>query len=91
MQGGAVQGIGWALNEEYYYDAAGIMRNSSYLDYRIPTAFDLPSIETIIVEVPNPIHPFGVRGVGEVPICPPRPQLRRRFTRRLEFGCMISR
>jgi CO/xanthine dehydrogenase Mo-binding subunit len=71
MQGGAAQGIGWALNEEYYYDAAGVMRNSSYLDYRIPTCLDLPEIETIIVEVPNPIHPYGVRGVGEVPICPP--------------------
>lgn len=71
MQGGAAQGIGWALNEEYFYDAAGVMRNSSYLDYRIPTCLDLPEIETIIVEVPNPIHPYGVRGVGEVPICPP--------------------
>ncbi|QDT54731.1 4-hydroxybenzoyl-CoA reductase subunit alpha [Caulifigura coniformis] len=71
MQGGAAQGIGWALNEEYFYDAAGTMRNSSYLDYRIPTCLDLPEIETIIVEVPNPIHPYGVRGVGEVPICPP--------------------
>jgi len=71
MQGGAAQGIGWALNEEYFYDAAGVMRNSSYLDYRIPTCLDLPELETIIVEVPNPIHPYGVRGVGEVPICPP--------------------
>lgn len=71
MQGGAVQGIGWALNEEYFYDAEGTMRNSSYLDYRIPTCFDIPSIETIIVEVPEPTHPFGVRGVGEVSICPP--------------------
>lgn len=71
MQGGAAQGIGWALNEEYFYDAAGVMRNSSYLDYRIPTCLDLPEIETLIVEVPNPIHPYGVRGVGEVPICPP--------------------
>ncbi|RLS52569.1 MAG: xanthine dehydrogenase family protein molybdopterin-binding subunit [Planctomycetota bacterium] len=71
MQGGAVQGIGWALNEEYFYDDQGTMRNSTYLDYRIPTCFDIPSIETIIVEVPNPAHPYGVRGVGEAPICPP--------------------
>jgi xanthine dehydrogenase molybdenum-binding subunit len=71
MQGGAVQGIGWALNEEYFYDAEGTMRNSSYLDYRIPTCFDIPNIETIMVEVPEPTHPFGVRGVGEAPICPP--------------------
>ena len=71
MQGGAVQGIGWALNEEYFYDDSGTMRNSSFLDYRMPTALDLPMIETIIVEVPNPDHPYGVRGVGEPPIVPP--------------------
>lgn len=71
LQGGAVQGIGWALNEEYVYDSQGLLRNANYLDYRMPTCFDLPSIETIIVEVPNPDHPYGVRGVGEVPICPP--------------------
>lgn len=71
LQGGAVQGIGWALNEEYWYDDEGSMRNASYLDYRIPTTYDLPMIETILVEVPDPQHPYGVRGVGEVPICPP--------------------
>lgn len=72
MQGGAVQGIGWALNEEYWYDDRGTMRNATYLDYRIPTCYDVPMIETIIVEVPDPAHPYGVRGVGEVPICPPQ-------------------
>lgn len=71
MQGGSAQGIGWALNEEYFFDDAGKMRNASYLDYRMPTALDLPIIETIIVEVPNPTHPFGVRGVGETPIIAP--------------------
>jgi xanthine dehydrogenase molybdenum-binding subunit len=71
MQGGAVQGIGWALNEEYYYDETGRMANSSFLDYRMPTTLDVPMIDTIIVEVPNPTHPFGVRGAGEVPIVPP--------------------
>ncbi|MGE3075098.1 MAG: xanthine dehydrogenase family protein molybdopterin-binding subunit [Dehalococcoidia bacterium] len=71
MQGGAVQGIGWALNEEYYYDDEGRMANSSYLDYRIPTTLDVPMIDTIIVEVPNPLHPYGVRGVGEPGIVPP--------------------
>lgn len=71
MQGGAVQGIGWALNEEYFYDQNGVMRNASYLDYRIPTCYDVPMIDTIIVEVPDPQHPYGVRGVGEVPIVPP--------------------
>lgn len=71
MQGGSVQGIGWALNEEYFYDDKNQMRNASFLDYRMPTALDVPMIETIIVEVPNPGHPFGVRGVGETPIVPP--------------------
>ena len=75
MQGGAVQGIGWALNEEYFMGDDGVMANSTFLDYRMPTSLDLPNIETIIVEVPNPIHPFGVRGVGEVPIAPPLPTL----------------
>ncbi len=71
MQGGTVQGIGWALNEEYIYNAKGEMTNASFLDYRMPTSLDLPMIDTVIVEVPNPVHPYGVRGVGEVPIVPP--------------------
>ena len=71
MQGGVAQGIGWALNEEYLYDEQGRLTNSSLLDYRMPVTLDLPMIETIIVEVPNPGHPYGVRGVGEVPIVPP--------------------
>jgi CO/xanthine dehydrogenase Mo-binding subunit len=71
MQGGVVQGIGWALWEEYVYDESGHLRNATLLDYRMPTALDAPLIETIIVEVPNPGHPYGVRGVGEVPIIPP--------------------
>ena len=71
MQGGVVQGIGWALNEEYIYDADGRLENPGFLDYRMPVASDLPMIDTVIVEVPNPSHPFGVRGVGEVPIVPP--------------------
>jgi CO/xanthine dehydrogenase Mo-binding subunit len=71
MQGGTVQGIGWGLNEEYIYNDKGEMTNASFLDYRLPTSLDLPMIETVIVEVPNPGHPYGVRGVGEVPIVPP--------------------
>lgn len=71
IQGGVVQGIGWALHEEYWYDANGTMRNPTFLDYRIPTCYDVPMIDTILVEVPDPQHPYGVRGVGEVPICPP--------------------
>ena len=71
MQGGAAQGIGWALNEEYFMDEDGRMLNSSLLDYRMPTSLDLPMIDTVIVEVANPNHPYGVRGAGEVPIVPP--------------------
>ena len=71
IQGGVVQGIGWAMNEEYIYDDEGHLLNASLLDYRMPTALDLPMIEPVLVEITNPDHPFGVRGVGEVPIVPP--------------------
>ena len=71
IQGGVAQGIGMALTEEYHFGGDGRMQNASYLDYRMPTALDLPMIETVLVEVPNPGHPYGVRGVGEVPIVPP--------------------
>ncbi len=71
IQGGVTQGIGWALNEEYIYDAKGHMENPGFLDYRIPVASDLPMIEPVLVEVPNPNHPYGAKGVAEVNICPP--------------------
>ncbi len=71
LQGGVAQGVGWALNEEFFYNSDGVLVNASLLDYRMPTTLDLPMIETILVEVPNPNHPYGVRGVGEVPIVPP--------------------
>jgi len=71
MQGGAVQGIGWALNEEYIYGADGRLQNPGFLDYRVPVASDLPMIDTVILEIPNPGHPYGVRGVGETGIVPP--------------------
>jgi CO/xanthine dehydrogenase Mo-binding subunit len=71
MHGGAAQGIGWALNEEYVYDDRGLMRNSSLLDYRMPTALDLPMMECVILETPADDGPFGIRGVGEPPIIPP--------------------
>jgi CO/xanthine dehydrogenase Mo-binding subunit len=71
IQGAVAQGTGWALNEEYYYDENGTLRNAGFLDYRMPTTLDLPMIETILIEVPNPGHPIGIRGVGEVPIVPP--------------------
>ncbi len=71
LQGGAVQGIGWALNEEYVYGDDGLLQNPGFLDYRVPLASDLPMIDSIVVEVPNAFHPFGVRGVGESGIIPP--------------------
>ena len=71
IQGGVAQGIGWALNEEYFVNDQGHMLNSSFLDYRMPISLDLPMIDTVIVEMANPAHPYGVRGVGEVPIVPP--------------------
>ena len=71
IQGGAVQGIGWALSEGYFYTADGQLANPTFLDYRMPTTFDIPLIETILVEVPNPASPHGIRGVGEVPLVPP--------------------
>ncbi len=71
MQGGVAQGIGWAINEEYVYGDDGTLLNASLLDYRMPTSLDLPMIETVLVEVPWPDHPYGVRGCGETPIVPP--------------------
>ena len=71
FQGGAVQGIGWALNEEYIYGEDGILQNAGFLDYRVPVASDLPMIDAVILEIPNPGHPYGVRGVGETSIVPP--------------------
>lgn len=71
MQGGAAQGIGWALSEEYIYDKRGRLDNASFLDYRMPVCSDLPMLDAVMIEVPNPKHPQGVRGVGEVPLVPP--------------------
>jgi CO/xanthine dehydrogenase Mo-binding subunit len=71
FQGAAAQGIGWALNEEYVYGKDGRLQNPGFLDYRIPVCSDLPFIDTQILEIPNPNHPYGVRGVGETSIVPP--------------------
>ncbi|MFC7693162.1 molybdopterin cofactor-binding domain-containing protein [Paeniroseomonas aquatica] len=71
MQGGAAQGIGWALSEEYIYDRNGKVDNAGFLDYRMPVCSDLPMLDTVMIEIPNPKHPQGVRGVGEVPLVPP--------------------
>ena len=70
LQGGCAQGIGWALSEEYIYNKNGHLDNTGFLDYRMPVCSDLPMLDTLIIEVPNPKHPQGVRGVGEVPLVP---------------------
>ncbi len=70
IQGGAVQGIGWALNEEYIYNAKGQVDNPGFLDYRMPVCSDMPMLDAVMIEIPNPKHPQGVRGVGEVPLVP---------------------
>jgi len=70
IQGAAVQGIGWALNEAYVYDDQGRLQNTGFLDYRMPVASDVPMIDAVLIEVPNPNHPYGVRGVGEPPLVP---------------------
>lgn len=71
MQGAALQGIGWALNEEYFFTDTGSVANATFLDYRMPTSLDMPMIDTVIIEVPNHRHPFGVRAVGETVLVPP--------------------
>ena len=71
IEGSVVQGLGWALMEGYDYGPDGRLRNASLLDYRMPTALDVPKIDCVIIETPVPGVPYGVRGVGEVPIVPP--------------------
>jgi CO/xanthine dehydrogenase Mo-binding subunit len=83
IQGGVAQGIGWALNEEYIYDRNGRLHNAGFLDYRVPVASDMPMIEPILVEVPNPAHPYGAKGVGEVNILPPMAAIDSAIHRRL--------
>ena len=70
IQGGVAQGIGWALNEEFIYDKNGRLENAGFLDYRMPVASDLPTIDAVYVELANPDHPYGVKGVGEIPLVP---------------------
>ncbi|MBM3958262.1 MAG: xanthine dehydrogenase family protein molybdopterin-binding subunit [SAR202 cluster bacterium] len=71
IQGGVAQGVGWAVHEAYVWDDKGTLRNASLLDYRMPTALDLPAVDVELIETPASDGPFGVRGVGEVPIVPP--------------------
>ena len=68
MQGGATQGLGWALLEELAYDEHGQPVAGSFVDYAMPTAGGVPRIDTQVVEVPAPDGPFGAKGVGEAPV-----------------------
>lgn len=70
IQGSVAQGAGWALTEGFDYGADGRLRNASLLDYRMPTALDLPKIDVVLLETPVPDVPYGVRGVAEMPIVP---------------------
>jgi CO/xanthine dehydrogenase Mo-binding subunit len=70
VQGGAVQGIGMALSEALIY-REGRIANPGFLDYKIPSALDVPAIETVLVEKPAVEGPFGAKGIGEPPIVPP--------------------
>jgi CO/xanthine dehydrogenase Mo-binding subunit len=69
LQGGVVQGIGWALSEDYQWQE-GLMKNATFLDYRMPTAADVPYINSMLVEMSSEYEPYGIRGVGEPPIVP---------------------
>jgi CO/xanthine dehydrogenase Mo-binding subunit len=68
MQGGTVQGLGWALLEELAHDDHGQLTTGTLVDYAMPTAVGTPAIEAQIVEVPAPEGPYGAKGVGEAPI-----------------------
>ena len=68
IQGGFVQGLGYALTEEMVWDG-GRLANPTFMDYKIPSSRDVPyDIHVIIVEVPDPLHPFGAKGIGEPPL-----------------------
>ncbi|MCS7225207.1 MAG: xanthine dehydrogenase family protein molybdopterin-binding subunit [Armatimonadetes bacterium] len=67
-EGGALQSASWALMEEMQYDEQGRMINPNLADYRIPTAFDVPDMETILTEFPSRHGPYGAKGIGEPPI-----------------------
>ena len=69
IEGGTVQGYAWAMMEEMQYGENGNV-NPGFVDYRVPTSADLPTVESVIVEVPAPNGPYGAKGVGEPPITP---------------------
>ncbi len=65
IHGGVAQGVGGGLLEEMVYDAEGQLLTGTFMDYLVPTATDLPPIETVHLEFPSPRNPLGVKGIGE--------------------------
>jgi carbon-monoxide dehydrogenase large subunit len=65
VHGGVAQGIGGALYEELVYDEHGQLLTGSLMDYLVPTAMEVPPIETVHLEYPSPRNPLGVKGLGE--------------------------
>jgi len=70
IHGGVAQGIGWALHEQMLYDADGRLSTGSLLDYTLPGSRQIPTIESVILEIPSQSGPYGLRGVGEPPVIP---------------------
>jgi CO/xanthine dehydrogenase Mo-binding subunit len=68
IQGGVVQGIGWALLERMPYDAEGQLLAATLMDYALPQSDQVPPVESVLVEVPSDYGPFGAKGVGEPPV-----------------------
>jgi CO/xanthine dehydrogenase Mo-binding subunit len=68
IHGGAVQGLGWALQEAMIYDEEGQLLTGSFMDYAVPRFDNVPGVEAVLVTNPSPLGPFGARGVGEPPI-----------------------
>ena len=66
IEGGTAQGLGLALMEEIQ-TRGGLITNASFTDYLIPTTLDMPPVDSVLVEVPEPSAPYGVKGVGEPP------------------------
>ncbi len=70
IHGGVAQGIGWGLYERMVFDERGTVVTASFLDYAVPTTGFVPQIETVIIEKPAPVGPFGGKGIGEPPVVP---------------------
>jgi CO/xanthine dehydrogenase Mo-binding subunit len=83
IQGGVVQGIGWALYEDVVLEE-GAMKNCQMTNYVIPACGDLPPIRVLFLEQPSPHGPRGAKGIGELPIDGPAPAVLNAVSRALE-------